>query len=71
MEEVAGLSIGERIAKLREVANLSQRDLAQMVGVSYSMIAQIERGTKTVSLQLGKAIAKALDVDILDVIGRD
>lgn len=65
------MSIGQRIAKLREDAGISQRDLAQMVGVSCSMIAQIERGTKTVSLQLGKVIAKVMDVDIMEIIGRE
>ena len=65
------MGIGERIAKLRKWANLTQKQLAEMVGVSGGMIAQIERGTKTVSLQLGKMIARALNVDILEIIGRD
>ena len=65
------MGIGERIAKFRKWANLTQRQLAEMVGVSGGMIAQIERGTKTVSLQLGKMIARALKVDILEIIGRD
>lgn len=65
------MGIGERIAKLRKWANLTQKQLAEMVGVSGGMIAQIERGTKTVSLQLGKMIARALKVDILEIIGRD
>ncbi|MEY8382743.1 helix-turn-helix transcriptional regulator [Christensenellaceae bacterium 44-20] len=65
------MGIGERIAKLRKWANLTQKQLAEMVGVSSGMIAQIERGTKTVSLQLGKLIARALGVGILEIIGRD
>ena len=65
------MGIGERIAKLRKRANLTQKQLAGMVGVSGGMIAQIERGTKTLSLQLGKMIARALKVDILQIIGRD
>ncbi|MBS6510098.1 MAG: helix-turn-helix transcriptional regulator [Clostridiales bacterium] len=50
---------------------MTQKQLAGMVGVSGGMIAQIERGTKTLSLQLGKMIARALKVDILQIIGRD
>ena len=65
------MGLGERIAKLRKWANLTQKQLAEMVGVSGGMIAQIERGTKTVSLQLGKRIARALKVDLLEIIGRD
>lgn len=63
--------IGERIADLRKQTKLTQKQLAEIVGVSGGMIAQIERGTKTLSLQLGKAIARALNVDILEIIGRD
>lgn len=69
MEEVMGM--GERIADYRKRANLTQKELAQKAGVSGGMIGQIERGTKTVSLQLGKTLAKILKVDILDIIGRD
>lgn len=65
------MAIGERIARLRKCANLTQKQLAERVGVSSGMIAQIERGTKTVSLQLGKMIARVLEVDILEIIGRD
>lgn len=63
--------IGERIAGFRKQTKLTQKQLAEIVGVSGGMIAQIERGTKTLSLQLGKAIARALNVDILEIIGRD
>ena len=69
MEEVMGM--GERIADYRKRANLTQKELAQKAGVSGGMIGQIERGTKTVSIQLGKTLAKILKVDILDIIGRD
>ena len=63
--------IGERIAGFRKQTKLTQKQLAEIVGVSGGMIAQIERGTKTLSLQLGKEIARALNVDILEIIGRD
>ncbi|MBS6510397.1 MAG: helix-turn-helix transcriptional regulator [Clostridiales bacterium] len=65
------MEIGKRIAVLREKAGLSQRQLAEALGVTQGMIGQIERGTKGVSLQLGKAMAAALNVDILEIIGRD
>lgn len=65
------MGMGERIADYRKRANLTQKELAQKAGVSGGMIGQIERGTKTVSLQLGKTLAKILKVDILDIIGRD
>lgn len=65
------MGIGKRIKALRKRAGMTQTQLAAATGVNPSMIAQIERETKTVSLQLGKAIAKVLGVDIMEIIGRD
>lgn len=53
-------NIAENIKRLREEKGLSQRQLAELVGVNQSMIAQIERGTKSCTMQLGAAIAEAL-----------
>lgn len=65
------MEMGERIAGFRKQAKLTQEELAQKAGVSNGMIGQIERGTKTVSIQLAKSFAKIFEVDILDIIGRD
>lgn len=51
------MSIGENIKRLRIARGMTQDELAQRVGVSAPMISQIERGTKAVTLQLGKQIA--------------
>lgn len=61
------MSIGENIKQRREVANLTQKELAEMLEVSQSMIAQLERGTKTLTVPLGKEIAKALNCDLTDL----
>ncbi len=55
------MSIGENIKHLRESRNLKQSELAEIVGVTQSMIAQLERGTKTLTVPLGKDIANALE----------
>ncbi len=47
----------------REKKKLSQAELARLTGVSQSMIAQIERGTKALSCELAKDIANALGID--------
>lgn len=67
------MTIGERIAGYRKAAGLTQAQLAAMVGgIHPTMITQIERGTKGVSIQTGIAIAKALDCDIIELIlGRE
>jgi DNA-binding XRE family transcriptional regulator len=52
----------------REEAGMQQVDLAAKVGVTQSMICQIERGTKACSMQLGVEIAEALGCEISDLI---
>ena len=68
-EKVMGM--GERVAEFRKDAKMTQEELAQKAGVSNGMIGQIERGTKTVSVQLAKSLAKIFGVDVLEIIGRD
>ncbi len=62
------MSIGENIRDKRKEMGISQNDLATAVGVSIPMICQIERGTKSVTLQLGADIAKILKCDVNDFI---
>lgn len=68
-EKIVG--IGERVTELRKRGKMTQEELAQKAGVSNGMIGQIERGTKTVSVQLAKSLAKIFGVDVLEIIGRD
>lgn len=64
------MSIGESIRKHRREKQLTQTQLADMVGVSESMICQLERGTKTLTVPLGNQIAEALGVPLLALIGQ-
>lgn len=54
------MSIGSAIRKKRTEANLTQKQLADAVNVTTSMISQIERNSKLPTLILGKEIADAL-----------
>ena len=63
------MSIGENIKKYRIAKNLTQEELAEVVGVAQSMICQIERGTKTPTLPLGKDIAIALNCPLEALLG--
>ena len=62
------MNIGMNIKANREEAGMQQVDLAAKVGVSQSMICQIERGTKACTMQLGVEIAEALGCKISDLI---
>ena len=65
------MSIGMNIKKLRERAGMQQAELAEKVGVSQSMICQIERGTKACSIPLGADIARELNCEIGDLMNAE
>ena len=56
------MNIGDSLKKHRLAAGMTQTQLGDAVGVTESMICQLERGTKTLTVPLGKDIACALDV---------
>lgn len=60
------LKIGERIKKLREQAEMSQKDLAYAADLDRSYIASIENGQRNVSIVNIEKIAIALKVTIKD-----
>lgn len=53
---------GERLAKAREVARLSQRDLALAIGVSPATVALYEKGMRVPPGPILVAMAQALGV---------
>lgn len=66
------MSFGEYIHELRQKRELTQRVLAEKVGVDFSYISKMEndRLDHTPSLKTLQALAKALDVDELDLMNR-
>lgn len=62
--------IGKKISFYRKKKGLSQEELANQVGISYSYIIQIEAPNvvKKMSLEVLFDIAKALDVDIKELL---
>lgn len=55
------------IAALRKKKNISQKDFAQMVGISYWWLNHIENGKRDPSLKLVRKIADKLDVEPKDI----
>ena len=65
------MPIGERLRQLRELANLSQNQLAQKAKVSQSVISGIESGRRTsLNLTTAKRLAQALGVSLDLLAGR-
>lgn len=65
------MNIGKNIKLLRIKADMQQVELANRLGISQSMLSQIERGTKACSMQLGADIAEALDCKVEDLLAEN
>ncbi len=62
------MSIGANLKRLRTDKGMSQVELAGAVNVTQSMIAQIERGTKALTMELGREISETLGVSINELL---
>ncbi|MFG3434130.1 helix-turn-helix transcriptional regulator [Lysinibacillus fusiformis] len=54
---------GEQLRELREALVVSQREFAEMVGVSCSTISNIESGARTMSLLTRAKIVQKIQLD--------
>ena len=64
------LTMGDRLKDARKRLNMTQEDLAERVDVTTFYIGEIERGTKTPSLDLFIKLIEVLDVSA-DYLLRD
>lgn len=60
--------ISENLKRIREEKGISQPELSRMSGVSQSMIAQAERGTKALTLITAKILVDALGCKLDDLL---
>ena len=56
------------VRRLRKEKSISQYDLAQLSGISWRMISDIERGVKQPTLLSLMKLAKGLDISISQLI---
>ena len=61
--------LGDRIKQRRESLNIHTTDLAKSIGVSSSLISQIERAKAFPSILTLKKIADALQITVGELIG--
>ena len=45
------IKLAERIRQLREAKNISQRELAKVLGFDHTFIVQIEKGKSSISIE--------------------
>lgn len=62
------MNIGENIRRIRVSQKMTQGELAQHLHISQAMLCQLERGTKILSLPLGKEIADTLGCQLNDLL---
>ncbi len=60
--------IGKHIKDLRNGKNLSQQALAELAGMSYKYLGEIERGQVNLSVEILIKIAQALQVNAGDLL---
>ena len=65
--ETANILLGKRIRALRKQQGLSQEQLAEQVGMSGKYLGEIERGQVNCSVDIVERIAKALDLELIDL----
>ncbi|KAA6334494.1 HTH-type transcriptional regulator SutR [termite gut metagenome] len=59
---------GENIQKYRKEKQISQEKLAELAGVHRTYVGMIERAEKNITLRNMEKIAKALNVEIKDLL---
>ena len=60
--------VGFNIRKIREEKGLSQEKLAALADLHRAYVGQIERGKKNIGLKNLERIAKALNVNVKDLL---
>jgi transcriptional regulator with XRE-family HTH domain len=62
------INFGKRVTFLRKESNVSQEKLAELAGLHRTYIGMIERGEKNITLKNIQKIAKALTIDIAELV---
>jgi transcriptional regulator with XRE-family HTH domain len=57
------MSFASRLKRIRQERGMTQRELADFVGVGFSTLTNWEQGSREPSLLMLKALCKALEVD--------
>ena len=65
------MALTTRIKEYREMQDLKQSDLAELVGVRRGTIVNLERGKYNPSLKLAMDIAKVFHVTVEDLFSYD
>lgn len=62
------IALGKRLKLLRQMAGISQEDVALECGVTFQMIQKYERGVTRISYSRLTEFAKALNMSVRDIV---
>ena len=62
------MTLGERIKQYREQAGMTQEQLADKIGVTYSAVSLMENDKRGINVDKLHKICDALDVTITDIL---
>ena len=63
--------IGENIKAVRKSKQLTQPELANLLGISRNSLSRYENGTSTISTELLDRICQTLNVSYVDLVGEE
>ncbi|MGL5229255.1 MAG: helix-turn-helix domain-containing protein [Cetobacterium sp.] len=61
------IKFGKRLKEIRNQKKITQEKLSELANIDRSYISDIERGVKSVSLEKIDQLAKALDINIVEL----
>ncbi len=71
MPTMGAVKIGENLKRLRERRLLTQAQLGEAAGVNRDQVSRIERDEVEPRFSTIRKLAKALEVDPVDLVGSD
>jgi len=60
-----------RLRQIRQLKGLSQEELADMAGLHRTYVGSVERSERNISIDNIERLAKALEVDIIELLKED
>jgi transcriptional regulator with XRE-family HTH domain len=61
----------QRLRQIRQIKGLSQEELADMAGLHRTYVGSVERSERNVSIDNMERLAKALEVDITELLRKE
>ncbi len=61
--------VGKRVRQLRHILNLNQSNLASKISVTYQQLQKYESGTSNLSVNMLEKIGRALNEEIINLVG--